>query len=94
MGVQTLYRLGPQPLSRTGSRAACVKITLSDIGLPNCKKYYVNFTVCTQFTNVAAGRTTQPGGPRFGDPSHNLDDYSPHSNILTCMCTMHFKPQR
>lgn len=92
MGVQTLHRLGPQPLLWTGSRAICGKITLSHIS--NYIKYCVTFTVRTPFTNLAAVRITQPDGPQVGDPSHNLYDYSPHSNILTCMYTLHFKTQR
>ena len=92
MCVQTFYGLGPQSLLRTGLRAACGKITISDI--PNCLKYCVIFKVYTQFTNVDAGRITQPGGPRDGDPNRNLHNYCPHSNILTFMYTTNFTALR
>jgi hypothetical protein len=44
-----------------GSRATRARITIN--GIPG-----VIFVVCTQFTNVAAGRLIQPGVPRVGHP--------------------------
>jgi len=41
------------------------KITLS--GLPNHLNYCIIFIADTHFTNVAAGRIIQPGGPRVED---------------------------
>ena len=36
--------------------------------MPNFLNYCVICIAYTRFTNVAAGRMTQPGGPRVGDP--------------------------
>jgi hypothetical protein len=52
------------PLLWAGSRASHGKITVS--GISNCLNYCVIFIVCTQCTNMAAGRIIQPGGPRVG----------------------------
>jgi hypothetical protein len=40
------------------------KVTIN--GKPNRVNYCVIFVVYIQFTNVAADRMIQPGGPRFG----------------------------
>jgi hypothetical protein len=56
----------PHRLWQAGSRAPRGKIRLS--GLPNRLNYFVFFIVHTQFTNMAAGRIIQAGGPRGGDP--------------------------
>lgn len=61
MGVRPFYGSGPRPLVLAGSRATRARITIN--GIPG-----VIFVVCTQFTNVAAGRLIQPGVPRVGHP--------------------------
>jgi hypothetical protein len=68
MGVQTYHGEGPQPLMWGGSCAARGKITIN--GTPTRLNYCVIHThiAYTQFTHVGAGRITQPGGPRVGDP--------------------------
>jgi hypothetical protein len=35
--------------------------------IPTCLNYCEIFIICTKFTNVAASRIIQPGGPRVGD---------------------------
>jgi hypothetical protein len=47
-------------------RAARGKVAVS--GAPNCPHCCVMFMVSAQFTNLAAGRITQRGGPRVGSP--------------------------
>jgi hypothetical protein len=47
-------------------RAARGQITVS--GLPKRLNYCIIFIVHTQFTNMAAVRIIQAGGPRGGDP--------------------------
>ena len=59
LGLQTVTRKEPYCLSRAGLRAARGQ---------NSLHYCVRFIVYTQFTNVAAGRLIQDGGPRVGDP--------------------------
>jgi hypothetical protein len=65
MGVQAFYDQGPHPLLWARSRAARGKITIS--GTPNRLNYCVIFMVYAQFTNLDAGRITEPGGPRIGN---------------------------
>jgi len=62
MGIKPLSGKG-QPRLWAVSLAARGKIV---IGIPTCLNYCEIFIVCTEFTNVAAGRIIQTGGPRFG----------------------------
>jgi hypothetical protein len=65
-GSSTPFGKGPQPILWADSRAVCVKITIS--GVRSLRHYFVIFKVYVTFTNVAAGRITQPSWPRFGHP--------------------------
>ena len=64
---QPSYGKEPHRLEQAGSRVPRGKITVSDV--PNCLNYFVIFVMHSQFTNMAAGRIIQAGGPRGGDPS-------------------------
>jgi hypothetical protein len=64
-GCPTILGTMPKPLLWTGSWATGVKSRLS--GIPNLN-YCVICIVYVRFTNVAAGRITQPGGPRVEHP--------------------------
>jgi hypothetical protein len=64
--LQTFHGKEPHWLLQAGSRATRGQITVS--GLPNHLNYCVIFIVHTQFTNTAAGRIIEAGGPRGGDP--------------------------
>jgi hypothetical protein len=66
VGLQTFYGNGPHPLLWAASRDTREKITIS--GITNHLNYCEIFIIYTQFTNVAAVRIIQPGGPRVGDP--------------------------
>jgi hypothetical protein len=66
MVLQTFYGTVPNPLLYSGSSDAPGKITLT--GTPDCLNYCEIFIIYTLFTNVAAGRINQPGGPQVGDP--------------------------
>jgi hypothetical protein len=57
---------GPHPVLWTGPRTARVKITIH--GIRNVLNYCVISIVYAKYTNVAAGRIIQPGGPRYGYP--------------------------
>jgi len=69
---------------KTGSRAPCGKITVSD--MLNCLNYFVIFVVHSQFTNMASGRIIQAGGPRGGDPY--VTEF-----ILSCSLNSNFKAE-
>ena len=64
MGVQPFNGKGPHPLLWVGSRVELEKLTIS--GITNSLHYCVEFMLCAQFTNLAAGR-------RF--ETHNLKAY-------------------
>ena len=67
LSFQPLNGKRPHPYLWAGSRAARGKRNSKRYTyLP--KNYCEIFMVYTQFTNVAAGLLTQPGGPRVGDP--------------------------
>jgi hypothetical protein len=72
---------GLQPLFWAVSRVAYVKITKSDISnrLNFCAilNLYIYMYSYKYFTNVAAGRITQPGGPRFVTPAYTVAGLSP-----------------
>jgi hypothetical protein len=56
-----------------GSTRYCGLVARAEVTVsvtPNCLQYCNIFTVYvyTQFTNVAASRIIQAGGPRVGDP--------------------------
>jgi hypothetical protein len=62
---------GPRPILWDGSRPARGK-KITESGIPNCLNYSERFGVCTQFTNVTAGRIIQLGGPGSGLDTHAL----------------------
>ena len=63
MDLQAFYGKEPHPLLWAGSRAAHERIS----GITSRLNYCAIFIVYIQFTNVAAGRIRQPGGPLVGD---------------------------
>jgi len=60
MGVQPFHGKASHPLLLAGSPDTSAEITVTST--PNSLNYCVIFIVYTQFTNVAAGPTVQPGG--------------------------------
>jgi hypothetical protein len=63
MGLQPLYGKGSHLV--LWARLQAVRGKISDT--PNCLNYCETFIIYTQFTNVAAGSITQPGGLWVGD---------------------------
>ena len=64
--LQPFYGKGPHRLLWAASRAELGSVAISYA--PNCLNFGEIFILYTQFTNAAAGRVIQPGGPRFGHP--------------------------
>ena len=80
--LQPFHGKEPHRLQQAGSRAPHGEITVS--GMTNSLNYFVIFVVDTQFTNMAAGRIIQAGGPRGGDP--HVIEFSP-----SCSFNFNFK---
>ena len=80
--LQPFHGKEPHRLQQAGSRAPHGEITVS--GMTNSLNYFVIFIVDTQFTNMAAGRIIQAGGPRGGDP--HVIEFSP-----SCSFNFNFK---
>lgn len=75
--LPTFHGKRSHPLLWTYSRTTGRKITIS--GIINCVNYCVIFVVHTEFTDVAADRVVQPGGPRVEDlcsKENYLDAYA------------------
>ena len=76
VSLQTFHDKGPHRLLLAGSRSARGQITVS--GIRNGPTKCAIFRVHTKFTNVAAVRISQAGGPhavrgpQFGDPCFKL----------------------
>ena len=65
-GPKPFYGKEPHKLLWASLQAARGKITVSGISIR--LNYCVIFKPSTQFTNMAAGRITQAGGPRVDTP--------------------------
>jgi hypothetical protein len=63
-GRPPLYGKWPHPIMWAGSRAAGGKTTIT--AKPKLPNQCVIFIIYTSFTNVAAERVIQAGGPRIG----------------------------
>jgi hypothetical protein len=68
--IHPFHDKGPHHLLWACSRVASRKITVS--GIPSRLNYFEIFIVYIKFTNVAAARIIQPGGPRSGLVAHAL----------------------
>jgi hypothetical protein len=96
MGLQPFYGDEPHPLFWAGLWVARGKITVS--GTPNCLNICEIFIVYAQFTNVATGRTIQPGGPHAtcGPRVRDLLSkvYIWQCKTITVDCAPHQTPSR
>jgi len=79
MGVEFFFQI-PTAVIVGWLAGRTVNITIR-VGLPACLNYSVIFivhmyvfiySIYSQFTNMAAGRVTQPGGPRVGRPCFTI----------------------
>lgn len=77
MGLKTFSDKGPRPLLWAGWPSARGKITINGISIR--LNYCVIFKLCTQFTNMAAGRIMEPARAADRRPT----DYIVFFNLLT-----------